>query len=78
MGKPFLGICLGFQLLFSKSDEGGGIEGLGILEGSVEKFQQLKVPQMGWNQLNLKLDKCPIFSNIKNQSNVYFLSFIFW
>ena len=52
-GKPFLGICLGLQLLFEKSCEGGNTEGLKILEGSVERFTDLKVPHMGWNQVQV-------------------------
>ncbi len=72
LGKPFLGICLGLQLLFEKSSEGGKINGLGILPGSVERFTSLKVPHMGWNQLNIKNSKCPLFSGVENMSNVYF------
>ena len=71
-GKPFLGICLGFQLLFSTSDEGGNAKGLGILPGAVRKFKSLKVPHMGWNQLIIKNDRCAILSGIKNSSDVYF------
>lgn len=71
-GKLFLGICLGFQLLFEKSDEGGDVEGLGILKGTVDKFPRLKVPQIGWNQLNIKLPACPLFTGINNLANVYF------
>lgn len=54
-GKPFLGLCLGLQLLFEKSDEAPGIKGLGILKGAVRKFRftkdGLKVPHMGWNSI---------------------------
>ena len=50
-GKPFLGICLGLQLLFERSSEGGFSEGLKNLERSDERFTQLKVPHMGWNQI---------------------------
>ena len=57
-GKPFLGICLGFQLLFESSTEGGETKGLGILKGSVQRFSQLKIPQIGWNQLHIKNGKC--------------------
>ena len=71
-GKPFLGICLGFQLLFEKSDEGGNAEGLGILKGAVDKFLHLKIPQIGWNQLNIKLPDCPLFTGVNNLENVYF------
>ena len=70
--KPFLGICLGLQLLFEKTDEGGRVAGLGIIEGDVTKFTALKVPHMGWNQLNLKQNKCPLFKNIPDQAEVYF------
>lgn len=50
-GKPFLGICLGLQILFEKSEEAPDAEGLGFLEGDVLKFQQGKIPQIGWNQI---------------------------
>ena len=53
-GKPYLGICLGLQLLFDSSEEGGGERGLGILRGCVRRFSfdsSLKVPHMGWNQV---------------------------
>lgn len=50
-GVPFLGICLGLQVLFEESEEAPGVKGLGILKGSVIKFTQGKVPQIGWNQL---------------------------
>ena len=69
--KPFLGICLGFQLLFEKSDEGGEVKGLGVWPGQVKRFASLKVPHMGWNQLQIKKD-CPLFKGISDQSNVYF------
>jgi imidazole glycerol phosphate synthase glutamine amidotransferase subunit len=50
-GKPFLGICLGLQILFEKSEEAPDVYGLGVLEGDVLKFQQGKIPQIGWNQI---------------------------
>ena len=50
-GKPFLGICLGLQILFEKSEEAPEIEGLGILNGEVKKFTEGKVPQIGWNKI---------------------------
>ncbi len=72
-GKPFLGICVGFQLLFEKSTEGGGSKGLGILPGEVTRFENnLKVPQMGWNQLQFQQQSCPLLKNIEDNSNVYF------
>lgn len=55
-GTPFLGICLGMQLLFERSDETPGVEGLGILKGDILKFPrmgELKIPHMGWNSLTL-------------------------
>ncbi|MBI3618085.1 MAG: imidazole glycerol phosphate synthase subunit HisH [Candidatus Omnitrophica bacterium] len=75
-GKPFLGICLGLQLLFEKSNEGGDVNGLGILKGKVERFSSTKqkVPHMGWNQLKFK--KAPsengLFKGIAPLSYVYF------
>lgn len=69
--KPFLGICLGFQLLFDSSDEGGNAKGLGILRGTVKRFKQGKVPHMGWNQINITQPN-KLFTNIENGSNVYF------
>jgi imidazole glycerol-phosphate synthase subunit HisH len=71
-GKPFLGICLGLQLLFEKSCEGGDVQGIGILPGTVERFQQLKVPHMGWNQLKIIKSNCPILTGISEPASVYF------
>lgn len=54
-GKPFLGICLGMQILFEHSEEDGGVDTLGIIPGSVKRFPEVpgfKVPQIGWNQVN--------------------------
>lgn len=67
--KPFLGICMGLQALFSKSQESEGVEGLNIFEGDVIKFPEflknrgMKIPHMGWNNLKIKSD-CPILNNI--------------
>lgn len=74
-GKPFLGICLGLQLLFTESEEFGTHKGLGIIPGRVRRFatdQALKVPHMGWNQVNVQR-KCPLFEGIANGSNWYFV-----
>lgn len=71
-GKPFLGICLGLQLLFEKSSEGGDIAGLGVIKGNVERFQKLKVPHMGWNQLHIQKRQCPLFTGVEDLANVYF------
>ena len=71
-GKPFLGICLGLQLLFEKGFEGGEVDGLGIFPGTVERFASLKVPHMGWNQINIKDLPCPLFAGVSNMSHFYF------
>ncbi len=71
-GKPFLGICLGFQLLFEKSQEGGDGEGLKILQGEVRRFQEGKIPQIGWNSIKLSSKGCPLFQGIKDGAFVYF------
>ena len=70
--KPFLGICLGLQLLFEKSSEGGNVQGLGILPGNVERFPKLKVPHMGWNQLKIQNKNCPLLKGVPEMTNVYF------
>ena len=58
--KPFLGICLGLQLLFERSEEGGRVRGLGVFKGTVRRFpDRLKVPHMGWNQINIKYQISP-------------------
>lgn len=71
-GKPFLGICLGLQLLFETSTEGGRSEGLRILNGTVERFQQGKVPHMGWNQIKIQPAGGQMFASIPDASDVYF------
>jgi len=73
-GKPCLGVCLGLQLLFSESEEGGVYHGLGIIPGKVVRFSdRLKVPHMGWNQLNIKNPDAPIFRDIPEGSYMYFV-----
>jgi glutamine amidotransferase len=71
-GKPFLGICLGLQLLFENSSEGGFSEGLKVLQGSVERFTALKVPHMGWNQVKIQPAGDPMFKGLSSGENVYF------
>ncbi len=71
-GKPFLGICLGLQLLFESSDEGGNVKGLGILKGRVTRFSSLKVPHMGWNQLKVEQSSCSLFKGLGKNPFVYF------
>ena len=74
-GRPFLGICLGFQGLFDSSEEAPGIKGLGIFRGTVPRFPAgaLKVPHMGWNQLRIKRPDCPILRGVADDSFVYFV-----
>ena len=74
-GKPFLGICLGLQLLFSASDESEGAEGLSLLNGkisSIPKNMGLKVPHMGWNSVSIK-QSGGIFKDIPDESYFYFV-----
>jgi glutamine amidotransferase len=75
-GRPFLGICLGLQLLFERSHEDGLHTGLGVLPGDVVRFPQqpgLKVPHMGWNPLKLDRPTCPLFAGLKAGDAVYFV-----
>jgi imidazole glycerol-phosphate synthase subunit HisH len=74
-GRPFLGVCVGLQLLFDGSEEGGGVECLGILPGTVRRFpaqQGLKVPQIGWNDVQFKYDH-PLIAEIPGGSYFYFV-----
>ena len=70
--KPFLGICLGLQLLFDSSEEDKGTNGLSIVPGEVVKFKDnaLKIPHMGWNNVNQSIDH-PLWFNIENNSRFY-------
>ncbi|TAM43189.1 imidazole glycerol phosphate synthase subunit HisH [bacterium] len=73
--KPFLGICLGLQLLLGTSQEAKEKKGLGILEGKVVKFKTQsgqKVPHMGWNNLKVVSDDCPLLKGVVSGSQVYF------
>jgi glutamine amidotransferase len=72
-GKPFLGICLGLQLMFTTSEEGGIYEGLNIFPGRVRLLPPgLKVPHMGWNQIELQ-KSCPILKDIPAGAAFYFV-----
>ena len=74
-GKPFLGICLGLQLLFESSEESPGVEGLGILKGKILKIPPspgLKIPHMGWNSLQLQ-NNGRLYRNIPQDTYVYFV-----
>ncbi len=72
---PFLGICVGLQLLFERSDESDGVPGLGILPGEILRIPEkagLKIPQIGWN--NIQIDKtCPLFKDLPENPYVYFV-----
>jgi glutamine amidotransferase len=76
-GKPFLGLCLGLQLLFEKSKESPGVKGLGVLKGEVKRFRLkgFKVPHMGWNEVSeyqsVKVSK--ILKGVPNGSYMYFV-----
>ena len=73
--KPFLGICLGLQLLYESSEETPGVEGLGILKGKILKIPEqkdLKIPHMGWNSLHLQNDG-RLFRGIEQNLYVYFV-----
>jgi glutamine amidotransferase len=72
-GKPYLGICLGLQMLFTESEEFGSHKGLDILKGKVVRFQiDLKVPHMGWNNVRI-VRRPPIFEGIDDGSFFYFV-----
>jgi len=76
-GKPFLGICVGYQALFEKSEEFNSCAaGLSVFQGSVVRFSGhngLKVPQIGWNQLEVTQPNCPLYRGINSGSYVYFV-----
>ena len=72
---PFLGICLGLQLLFEKSDETPGVKGLGILPGEILRIpdkEGIKIPHMGWNSVKIK-ENARIFKDVPQDSYVYFV-----
>jgi imidazole glycerol-phosphate synthase subunit HisH len=74
-GVPFLGICIGIQLLLDFSEEDGGTQCLGVIPGTAKRFQpsdpMCKIPQMGWNAVKMK--KHPLFEGIEDQSEFYFV-----
>lgn len=76
VGKPFLGICLGLQMLFDVGLEGGQHAGLGVLSGEVDKFlvrPSLKVPHMGWNRVSIQQRDCPLLKNVPEDAHFYFV-----
>ena len=80
-GKPFLGICVGYQALFERSEEFNSCAaGLGVFQGSVVRFAEkpgLKIPQIGWNQFDLVQPDCPLYRGITSGSYVYFVHSFF-
>lgn len=74
--KPFLGICLGLQLLFAGSEESPGVAGLDIFPGRVRKFPArdgLKIPQIGWNRVQITQPAHPLFAGVASGTHVYFV-----
>ena len=74
--RPYLGICLGYQLLFESSEESPDIEGFGVLAGRVVRFEiggGLKVPHMGWNQLHIRTTSDPLMKGFESNSDFYFV-----
>src|SRR6267378_6183983 len=80
-GRPFLGICVGYQALFENSEEFNSCAaGLGIFQGKVVRFAEqpgLKIPQIGWNQIEIVRPECPIFRGIASGTYVYFVHSFF-
>lgn len=74
--KPFLGICIGYQVLFESSEEAPGVEGLGFLKGKVVRFSsddQLKIPHMGWNQVDFTDPADPLWKGMPDDPYFYFV-----
>jgi glutamine amidotransferase len=72
-GHPFFGVCIGLQILFARTEEGGGQECLGVIPGQVRKLPAgLKIPHMGWNQVK-QIGSPPIFDGIPDETNFYFV-----
>ncbi|MBD3296661.1 MAG: imidazole glycerol phosphate synthase subunit HisH, partial [Candidatus Omnitrophica bacterium] len=75
-GVPFLGICVGLQMLFSSTEEAEGAECMGLVGGRVRRFPRqkaLKVPQIGWNTVSVRNRDCPLFKGIKDDPYFYFV-----
>jgi glutamine amidotransferase len=73
-GKPFLGVCVGLQMLFSESEEFGVSKGLDVFKGRVVKFPEgHKVPHMGWNQISIKKDLNPLLRGLNDGDYLYFV-----
>jgi glutamine amidotransferase len=73
--RPYLGICLGYQMLFEGSEESPSVKGLGFFQGQVRRFQTsgLKVPQIGWNSIELTKQADPLWTGLPQNPHVYFV-----
>jgi glutamine amidotransferase len=80
-GRPFLGICVGYQALFDQSEEfNSHAPGLGVFQGRVVRFSDktgVKIPQIGWNQIQITRPECPLYKGIASGSYVYFVHSFF-
>ena len=79
-GRPFLGICVGYKAMFERSEEFNSCAaGLGVFKGSVVRFAEngIKVPQIGWNEVEFAQPECPIFEGIESGSHFYFVHSFF-
>lgn len=80
-GRPFLGICVGYQALFERSEEFNSCAaGLGVFQGKVVRFSArngVKIPQIGWNQIDITKADCPLYRGIESGSYVYFVHSFF-
>ena len=75
-GRPFLGICLGLQVLFEDGEESPGVQGLGVFKGTVRRFEEkpeLKIPQIGWNKVKKVNPDCPLFQGVPDDAFFYFV-----
>ncbi len=73
-GTPYLGLCLGLQLLFTRSEEGQKVKGMDLIPGPVKKFQgKMKIPHMGWNTLVLRKKNCPVLKGVSKEDYFYFV-----
>ena len=73
--KPFLGVCLGMQALFERSEEGGGVTGLGVFRGQVVRFQrprEFKIPHMGWNAVHFVQSRSPLHAELSTDGEAFY------
>ena len=74
--RPYFGICMGLQILFGESEEAPGMAGLGILPGRVVRFRlprEMKIPQIGWNRLEIANGSCPLWRGLPDDPHFYFV-----